>query len=136
MNYKFVAALVSLSLVLLLTFSAVAYAGGHNADRHNADQLTKAGWTCFPAGPHDWVHCLKPGFDPTSEDASRIVKVFDVGGSPFLGTELLIRADLYHGQPCPQDNLDEFDLLPAAPVGPFPVAYRACHHFDTAAAAA
>ncbi len=128
MKHKFVGASVSL-LILLLTFSGVAYAGGHNADRgHTADQLADAGWTCFPAGPHGWTHCLKPGFDPTSP--SQIVKVFDVGGSPFLGTELLLRDDLYRGQPCPQDNLAEYDLLPADPDG-FPVDYRACHHFDT-----
>ncbi len=129
MKYKLVGALVSLSLVLLLTFSAVAYARGG----HTASQLDRAGWFCLNAGPHNWVHCLKPGFDPTSP--SLIVKVFSEDGSKFLGTELLLRADLYHEQPCPQDNLDEYELLPAAPVGPFPVAYRACHHFDTVAAA-
>ena len=124
MNYKFVGASVSL-LLLLLTFSGVAYAGGG----HTASQLERAGWACEQAGPNLWVHCLKPGFDPTSP--SLIVKVFSMDGSTFLGTELLLRDDLYHGQPCPQDNLEEYALLPAAPDGPFPVAYRACHHFDT-----
>ncbi len=125
MKYRFTGALLSL-LLLSLTFSAVAYAGGQTAS-----QLTKAGWACDNAGPHNWVHCLKPGFDPTSE--SQIVKVFSPDGSTFLGTELLLRADLYHGQPCAQDGGDAYDLLPAFPAGPFPVAYHACHHFDTSA---
>ncbi len=124
MKYKITGALLSL-LLLLLTFSAVAYAGGG----HTASQLTRAGWFCVIAGPNDWTHCFKPGFDPTSE--SLIVKVFSEDGNTFLGTELLLRADLYHGQPCAQDGGGEYGLLPPFPVGPFPVAYRACHHFDT-----
>ena len=58
------------------------------------------------------------GTDPAATDA------------PFLGTELLIRDDLYAGQPCPQDGNAEYDLLPAA-LTPFDVGYRACHHYET-----
>ncbi len=52
--------------------------------------------------------------------------VFDSTGTTFHGTELLIRADLYQGQPCPQDNLDEFESV-------LDGAYFACHHFDRSA---
>ncbi len=110
-------------LVLLTSTVVAASAGGHNAD-----QLENAGWTCFNAGPNNWTHCLKPRFDPTGE--SQIVKVFSVDGDTFLGTALLILDDLYAGQPCATDGGGEYALLPAAPDG-FPVAYRACHHFDT-----
>jgi len=41
--------------------------------------------------------------DPTAEDAD------------FVGTEILIRADWYHGQPCPQDGLEEYDGLDIIP---------------------
>jgi hypothetical protein len=123
MKYRITGAVLSLSL-LLLTFSAVAYAGGG----HSASQLERAGWFCINTGPHNWVHCFPPGAFASS--ASVTVKVFDVTGSPFLGTELLIRADLYGGQPCAQDGGDDYGLLPAAVSG-LPVDYRACHHFDT-----
>jgi hypothetical protein len=111
-------------LVLLTSTVVAASAGGHNAD-----QLSNAGWFCVNAGPHNWTHCFTPGFDPTSESLN--VKVFSEDGDTFLGTELLIRDDIYKGQPCIQDGGGAYDLLPAAPDGPFPVAYRACHHFDT-----
>ena len=53
------------------------------------------------------------------------LRVFNPGGS-FAGIESLLRADLYAGQACPQDNLTEWTLLvlPGAD-------YRACHRFDT-----
>jgi hypothetical protein len=105
-------------LVLLTTGVVAASAGGHNAD-----QLTRAGWDCGPAGPNDWVHCTPPGTG--ASDATIVVKVFDVPGYPFLGTELLISVDLYRGQPCETDGGGPYhDLRPDAP-------YFACHHFDT-----
>jgi hypothetical protein len=53
--------------------------------------------------------------------------------SPLLKREEELRAlegaldpaDLYRGQPCPQDGLSEWGLLD------LPVDYRACHHFET-----
>ncbi len=118
--------LLAVILALLLTSTAVvaSAAGGHTAG-----QLSRAGWSCTNAGPHNWTHCFRPGFDPTGESLN--VKVFSGDGGTFLGTELLLRADIYRGQPCPQDGGEEYELLPAAPDGPFPVAYRACHHFET-----
>jgi hypothetical protein len=55
-----------------------------------------------------------------------VVKVFGVPGYPFLGTELLIRDDLYNNQPCPQDGLDKYEDLSGEGLP-----YYACHHFDT-----
>ena len=105
-------------LLVLLTTTVVAASAGGN----NAAQLTRAGWNCVTAGPNDWVHCDPPGTG--ASDATIVVKVFDVPGSPFLGTELLIHADLYRGQPCETDGGG-----PYADLSPFP--YFACHHFDT-----
>jgi hypothetical protein len=56
-----------------------------------------------------------------TDTPSIVLRVFFPSGE-FAGTEHLMRADLYQGQPCPQDNLATWDLLPFG--------YRACHHFD------
>ena len=49
-------------------------------------------------------------------------RVFRPDGT-FAGTESLIRADLFAGQPCPTD-----EWLPVPPWLPSPT-YYACHHF-------
>jgi len=53
--------------------------------------------------------------------ASISLGVFNPDGS-FARTELLLRADLYADQPCHQEGLAEWTLLPFG--------YRACHHFE------
>jgi hypothetical protein len=60
------------------------------------------------------------------------VRVFDTEEvsateAEFLGTELLIHVDLYHEQPCPQDELTEYEDLRETAGLP----YYACHHFET-----
>ena len=84
-------------------------------------QLEQAGYLCFAAGPKDWIHCL---LERKLGQRAVPVKVFSVDGMDFLGTEQLLRADVYgHGlPPCPQNGLDEWD---------FDDPYYACHHFDT-----
>lgn len=96
--------------------TCIALAGGLTAD-----QMTRAGFDCFPAGPNDWIHCLQ---NRHFGQPAIPVKVFSVDGSEFLGTEQLLREDVYGEQPCPQDDLDPWDPL-AVP------GYRACHHFET-----
>lgn len=92
-------------------------------------QAQAAGWDCSPqvliVG---YFHCAPPGkpsvldmIQGNTESPSIVLRVFYPSGA-FAGTEHLIRADLYQGQPCPQDNLATWDLLPFG--------YRACHHFD------
>ncbi len=105
-----------LGLLLLLLCISAAAAGGHSAE-----QLTEAGWTCFPAGPNLWIHCFAPG---GGSEKTIQVKVFGVTGEPFLGTELLIHQDVYAGQPCPQDRLATYEAVASTP-------YMACHHFET-----
>jgi hypothetical protein len=118
-----------LLLSLVSTFTTVASAGGNSPAHH-----VEAGWTCVVAGPHNWVHCFPPG--AFSSGSSLSVKVFDTDDTSstdaaFLGTEHLIHADLYAGQPCPQDGGEEYDFLPSAVSG-LPFDYRACHHYSTA----
>jgi hypothetical protein len=87
-------------------------------------QLTAAGWQCEDVPGHG-VHCL----DPHASIGASVhmqVKVFDTGdpssdAAPFLGTESLIRADQYKGQPCLPGHGEYF---------PLPFGYYACHHFD------
>ena len=99
----------------------VAMANNAMADL-TSEQLIQAGFLCDNAGPHDWVHCLN---GQTLGGGRRIqVLVFTVDGSILLGTEQLIHEDNYHGQPCPQDGLTEWEPVPGIP-------YVACHHFAT-----
>jgi hypothetical protein len=91
-------------------------------------QAQRAGWDCNPLiliGGH--YHCSPPGRPSVADiiagtDVPSVQhQVFLPDGS-FAGTEILIRADLYAGQPCPRDQ-----WLPVPPFGP--VEYYACHHF-------
>ncbi len=54
--------------------------------------------------------------------------VFDATGETFLGNELNVRGDIFHGQPCPTDPPTyEYTYL-----GPtFGLDYWACHRFDS-----
>jgi hypothetical protein len=116
---------VLLTLVVLASLATAALAKGVNPA-----QLSQAGWACMNAGPHNWVHCFPPGAG--ASPATMSVRVFDTQDvsateAEFLGTELLIHVDLYHGQPCPQNGLSEYeDLRPETGLP-----YYACHHFET-----
>jgi hypothetical protein len=122
---------VSFVLVLVLAATAVVAQAGGNSPAH----LGEKGWNCFdPDGPGNplGVHCMPPGAAASS--ASMSVKVYDTEDvaatdAEFEGTEILIRADLYHGQPCPQDGLEEYEGLDLNMDGN--VDYFACHHYDT-----
>lgn len=89
------------------------------------EQLTEAGWTCFVPPPFpDRIVCGNPGQglppvppDPNGRPSYNFF-VFDRDGS-LRGTEHLIRADLYRGQPCPQST-----WVFIAPIG-----YYECRHF-------
>jgi len=78
-----------------------------SAEGLNPEQLAKAGWTCFRDPTNPRIVCLNPGHPrpavPADPDGQQSLHdmVFGLDGS-FLGTIHLIRADLYHGQPCPQ----------------------------------
>lgn len=116
--------LVVFLMALLLTLAvSVAYVRGHTSD-----QLDNGGWTCINTGDFDWVHCFPPSVDFPGDlingNRSTIqVKVFDVEGYPYLGTEILVHQDIYNGQPCMADNGDAYHFLGFAP-------YYACHHFE------
>jgi hypothetical protein len=119
-------------LLLLIVVSTVSAHGNDSGKRSNA------GWTCFIAGPSDWVHCTAPGKSMNPGNAGNVMVydckapscvvvdaeagTFDGVGHPFLGTELLISAEVYNDQPCATDGGGLYH-----PLGP----WMACHHFDT-----
>jgi len=107
--------LASLVVSVFLFIGSSAQAG------QTADKLVKAGYFCFNAGPANWTHCLNPRL---LGNPAVSVKVFSEDGRQFLGTEQLMRYDIYSGQPCPQDGLNQWDFLGDPP-------YFACHHFHT-----
>jgi len=97
--------------------------------------LTKANWDCLYV-VHA-VHCLRPGaFDAIGAGTAVTfsVLVFDTDDptskdAPLLGTEFNIRADHFHGQPCPTDPPSrEYTYLPD--IG-LPINFYACHRFDS-----
>ncbi|MCL1601631.1 MAG: hypothetical protein M3112_08870 [Actinomycetia bacterium] len=116
---------MSLVAALMLVLAPAAVAGGRGSGGHSADQLAQAGWTCFNAGPNDWTHCASPGKKSTSAKSTNI-KVFTKNGSAFLGSEILLSADVYNGQPCATDNGEPYHDLSGVGTGPY-----ACHHFST-----
>jgi hypothetical protein len=93
-----------------------------SGDAPTAQTLVERGWTCtFPEGR---FHCRPPGqLGPLDGPATVDFRVFDATGAEFLGTEHLIRADLYAGEPCPQSPTGEYQFVPRGP------GYYACHHF-------
>jgi hypothetical protein len=111
---KRVRALVLASAALVLMVAAGATAVPAKAHDPTPAQLTAAGWTCIQ--PHLFpalLLCAPPGKGlpplpgtPGFADRSPSYEflVFEFARGAFLGTEYLLRPDIYeHGQPpCPQ----------------------------------
>src|SRR3954451_304809 len=101
-------------------------------------QLARAGWDCFlpPLDFNPNVHCAPPGqlAGVVSGQARAAMFVafatsdLRARSAPFPGPERLIRADLYHGQPCPTDppSYQYSSLEPR-----FGWNYMICHTFDS-----
>jgi hypothetical protein len=119
--------------------AAVAVAGSAaSAGAATASQLdNKAGWTCIAPQPvSDELHCFGPkGFERFIANDAKVVKalVFDPSGQEFLGVEVNVRDDVFHGQPCPTDppTYEYTYLRPIfLPLG-LDLDYWACHRFDS-----
>jgi hypothetical protein len=108
------------------------------ADVHaesNPAALVAEGWDCLYV-VHA-VHCVAPGELPTATAGTAeefTVLVFDTmdpasSDARFLGEEVNIRADLFEGQPCPDDPPNrEYTYLPDLGL---PLEYYGCHKFDS-----
>jgi hypothetical protein len=100
--------------------ATLATAGPAAADGVTPAQLTAAGWTCIhPLRAPALVLCAPPGtglppLPGTPEFADRLpsyeLLVFESATGAFLGTEHLLRPDIYQqGQPpCPQQPGGQF----------------------------
>jgi hypothetical protein len=122
--------LVSIGALVAAAAAATAFVGiAGGANQRTLTQAQQAGWDCTPLiliGGH--YHCSPPGRPSVADiiagtDVASVVHQVFLPDGTFAGTEVLIRADLYAGQPCPQD-----EWLSVPPGGP--VQYYACHHFD------
>lgn len=116
-------------MLVFLVLAVLAISGVASAHGVSPAQLSSSGWMCVNV-PGLGVHCFAPGAFRSSPSVQ--VLVFDTTDpgavdAPFHGTEILIRDDIYKGQPCPTEGIEEYTLLPADET-PFPVDYRACHH--------
>jgi hypothetical protein len=119
-------------LLGMLPASAVAASGASPA------QLQRAGWSCLLPPPefNPNVHCAPPGQLEgviSGEAAAAAFLAFATSdlhatNATLLGTERMIRADLFHGQPCPTDppSFEYSWLYPR-----FGWDYYICHTFDS-----
>lgn len=129
--YRLITFIAAFAAVIAASVAIVGSAGG--ASQATWAQAKAAGWDCDPEVLiFGYYHCSPPGKTSVHEllagtnVPTLVLRVFYPDGDRTLaGIERLIRADMYAGQPCPQDNLAEWDLLD------LPTDYRACHNFDT-----
>jgi hypothetical protein len=98
--HRLVLAIAALAASLVVVAPATA-------DGPTPSQLEAQGWTCFVPPPFpDTIVCGNPalGLPPVPPDpngrASYSFLFFGLDGN-LRGTIHMIRADLYHGQPCP-----------------------------------
>lgn len=142
---RFITIAGTLGLVAGVTVSGVQATGASPA------QLQLAGWRCvnpagaFPANQN--VHCFPPGHLEgviAGTAATAVLLTFatpDVNAekAPLLGTERMIRADLFNNQPCPTDPPGGPPGATSSPplyewsyLGPrFGWDYYICHTFDS-----
>ncbi len=122
---RLVMILAAVAMVMGVMAPAGAAKGGVTAEQLGASPA----WSCSIEGPHAWMHCFNQKNGNGKTIQVRVFGPADLSdgysaGDPFLGTEILVDASVYNGQPCATDGgAPYFDL--GGP-GPF-----ACHHFNT-----
>ncbi len=115
---------LGLALLTAVAITAIAV-GSVSAKGPQPGHLGEHGWTCFNVEGLG-VHCAPPGrtWAPPVEAATPLLYWFDTTDpsetdADFSGTEMLLPHALYHGQPCPQEGLEDWANIGIA---------RACHH--------
>jgi hypothetical protein len=127
-------------LFIVISLAAIASlpAAGVSAHGVSPAQLQAAGWDCILPPPefNPNVHCAKPGSlgEVLSAEARVVVWLafattdLHATEAELLGTERMIRADLFHDQPCPTDPPSyRYSWL----VPRFGWDYYICHTFDS-----
>jgi hypothetical protein len=119
------------SIIAGLAVTAIVLAGSAlGGSGSTMEHAEGNGWDCAPKVLIlGYYHCAPPGkpsvqdmIDGDTSAASLVLRVFNPDGS-FAGIERLLRADLYGGQPCAQND--------SASWGELPFGYFACHNFET-----
>jgi hypothetical protein len=116
----------------LLAATVAALSVAVPASAVTTSQLERAGWDCIaPVPVTDELHCARPGglaglFSGNARTVPMLV--FDPSGRTFLGTEINVRGDIFHGQPCPKDP-PTYKYTYLRPI--FGIDYWACHHFNS-----
>jgi hypothetical protein len=143
--HKFNAVFLRLFPLVAVMLVGVGVGGDYQtaeADGVSPAKLREAGWDCFlpepPADPdfNRNVHCSPPGqlegiFSGTAETGMFLAFSTEdpsAESAPLLGTERLIRADKFHGQPCPTDA-PSYEYSHLGPL--FGLDYYICHSFDS-----
>jgi hypothetical protein len=118
-GWRSMLALVAVTVALGIAATAASASG------LMAAQLQAQGWACrIPAG-ETLLNCRSPGSEPLPAGPTEVdFLVFDASGMMFLGTEHLIRSDLYAGQPCQGTPTGTYDFIPVGP------GYYGCYHFS------
>ncbi len=124
---RLVMILAAVAMVMGVMAPAGAAKGGVTAEQLGASPA----WSCSIEGPHAWMHCFNQKNGNGKTIQVRVFGPADLSdgysaGDPFLGTEILVDASVYNGQPCAQDGGDPYFDLGGGGAGPF-----ACHHFAT-----
>jgi hypothetical protein len=123
-------------LALIGLLAALASLASSGTAASSSSQATKAqavaaGWDCSPnITILGYFHCAAPG-SPSLLDlitgaatpSTLHLNVYDGDTQLLAGTEQLIRADLFRGQPCPQEG-GSWSFLDFAGAD-----YYGCHHF-------
>lgn len=119
-------------IIAALLAGVAAFATGAAASQGVTQaQLENAGWICFKPVPTDNVHCVQPGGLErvlTGEAETMSFLVFRATDGAFLGTELIVRADIFNGQPCPTDPPGGQYTYLKPLLG---LDYYACHRYDS-----
>jgi hypothetical protein len=138
-------------LVTALSAAAAASVAATPAKGVSPAQLQRANWSCvnpaaaFPGNPK--VHCFPPnqleqvvaGTAATAHILAFDTPDVNAEQAALLGTERMIRADLFHDQPCPTDPPGGPPGASTSPplyewsyLGPlFGWDYYICHTFDS-----
>jgi len=119
-------------MIIIAVLSAIVAVGtgaGASAQGVSQAEIEGAGWDCPEV--LGAIHCAPPGGLAsvlTGEAKTMTFLVFSTSDGEFLGTEQIIRADLFHGQPCPTDppSREYTDLGPL-----LEIPYFACHRYDS-----
>jgi hypothetical protein len=118
--------------ILAAAVAIVVGTAGASANGPDWNQLDEQGWDCpvvFNA-----VHCAPPGGlarVASGEAETMTFLVFSTNDGSFLGTELIVRADVFNGQPCPTDPPSRQYTHLNEPPHDIGLDYYACHRYDS-----